>query len=417
MPGEKCPWGALRKKLCELCAFVRDFHARDRNPNMDIFFWLAVITLIGMLAFGIEGVRGAGRIEWLDNVSPIQESTLPSVSIIIPALNEEENIRAALLSLLNLDYEPLEIIVLNDRSTDRTGAILDEMSERHSRLKVIHINELPEGWLGKNNALFRGAQEAQGDYLLFSDADVIMEPSTLKRAIGYAREHSLDHLTLFFKAILPSSVLQMVVIELGVGLVSYLRPWKASDPSSQSFIGVGAFNLVKAKSYWQSGGHKTIRLCPLDDLKLGQSLKRSGFRQDCLYGYHFVSVKWYGSLKEMTQGLLKNTFAALNYSFGRLCFFTFLQILISIWPVWALFFTATPARAANLAIVLLTGLFYLSAALKSGISPKHILWFPLTPYIRIYMTWKAVLLTLITGGIDWRGTFYSLKELKENDFP
>lgn len=384
---------------------------------MDFFFWLAVVTLVGMLAFGIEGVRGAGKIEWLDNVSPLQESTQPFVSIIIPALNEEENIRAALLSLLNLEYEFFEIIVLNDRSTDSTGAILDEMSEHHSRLKVIHIKELPEGWLGKNHALFCGAQEAKGDYLLFSDADVVMEPSTLKRAIGYAREHSLDHLTLFFKAILPSSLLQMVVIELGVGLVSYLRPWKAKDPSSQSFIGVGAFNLVKAESYWQGGGHKTIRLCPLDDLKLGQSIKRSGFRQDCLYGYHFISVKWYGSLQEMTRGLLKNTFAALNYSFGRLCVFTLLQILISVWPVWALFFTAIPARVANLAIVLLTGLFYLSAALKSGISPKHILWFPLTPYIRIYMTWKAVLLTLITGGIDWRGTFYSLKELKENDFP
>lgn len=139
-----------------------------------------MVTLVGMLAFGIEGVRGAGRIEWLDNVSPIQESTLPFVSIIIPALNEEENIRAALLSLLNLEYEPFEIIVLNDRSTDRTGAILDEMSEHHSRLKVFHIKELPEGWLGKNHALFCGAQEAKGDYLLFSDADVIMEPSTLK---------------------------------------------------------------------------------------------------------------------------------------------------------------------------------------------------------------------------------------------
>lgn len=384
---------------------------------MDIFFWVAVITLAGMAVFGIEGIRGAGRIGWLDTVDPERKGSFPSVSVIIPALNEEENIRSGLLSLLSLDYEPMEIIVLNDRSTDRTGSILEEMSFQYPRLKVVNIEKLPEGWLGKNHALYFGAQQASGDYLLFSDADVVMESSTLKRAITFTLEQKLDHLALFFKAILPSSLLQMVVIELGVGLVSYLRPWKAADFSSESFVGVGAFNLVKKESYWKVGGHKTIRLCPLDDLKLGQMLKKAGFLQDCLYGNHFISVKWYGSVREMTTGLMKNTFAALNYSLIRFCLFTMLQILVSIWPVWALLFTEGLAWMANLAIVILSGAFFLAAALKSDMSPRPVMWFPVTPYIRLYMTWKAVLMTVIRGGIDWRGTFYSLQDLKDNDFP
>jgi hypothetical protein len=384
---------------------------------MDILFWVAVITLVGMVGFGIEGLRGAARIGRLNAVSPESGASLPSVSVIVPALNEEEDIRSALQSLLDLDYAPIEIIVLNDRSTDSTGDILDEMAASHPRLHVVHIEHLPKGWLGKNHALYCGAQKASGEYLLFSDADVVMEPSTLKRAVRFSVEHKLDHLTLFFKALLPSSLLQMVVIDLGLGLVSYLRPWKAADPSSPCFIGVGAFNLVKKESYWKAGGHQAIRLCPLDDLKLGQLLKKSGFRQDCLYGYDFVSVKWYGSLPEMTRGLMKNTYAALNYSFGRLCLFTFLQILVSIWPVWALLVTEGEARAANFAIVMLTGTFYLAAAVKSDIRPWSAMWFPLTPYIRMYMTWKAVLVTVGRGGIDWRGTFYLLSDLKENDFP
>lgn len=382
---------------------------------MDIFFWLGVITLTGLLAFGAEGTYGSMQIKWLDDVSPLNEGEMPPVSVIIPALNEEENIRKALLSLLALEYKPLEIIVLNDRSTDKTGEILEEMAALDDRLKIIHIQELPKGWLGKNHALYLGAQQASGQYFLFSDADVVMKPSTLQRSMAYITRQNIDHLTLFFKAVLPSSLLLMVAIEIGVGLVAYLRPWKAADPKSKSSIGIGAFNLVRADSYWRAGGHKSIRLCPLDDVKLGRLLKKQGFRQDCLYGNNFISVKWYKSLEEMTQGLLKNTFAALDYSFLKLCILSMLQVLVSIWPWWALFLLEGPARLVNLVIVLVTGIFFVLAALKSNISPKHIIWFPLTSYIRLYMTWKAVLWTLIKGGIVWRGTFYPLEDLKEND--
>jgi glycosyltransferase involved in cell wall biosynthesis len=381
---------------------------------MDVFFWLAVITLVGLTVLGAEGTYGSMKIKWLDDVIPLEGENLPLVSVIIPALNEEENIRKALHSLLALDYKPLEIIVLNDRSTDTTGEILDELERCDQRLKVIHIKELPTGWLGKNHALYHGARQASGQYFLFSDADVVMEPSTINRAMAYLLKQRIDHVTLFFKAVLPSSLLMMVAIEIAVGLVAYLRPWKAADPKSKSSIGIGAFNLVRAESYWQAGGHKSIRLCPVDDVYIGRLLKKYGFRQECLYGNNFISVKWYNSLSEMTHGLLKNTFAALEYSFSRLCILSVLQVLVSIWPWWALFFLSGPARVVNLIIIVITGLFFTVAALKSNISPKHVVWFPLTPYIRLYMTWKAVLWTLWKGGIIWRGTFYPLKELKEN---
>lgn len=380
---------------------------------MDFPLLLAVATFIGTALLGLQGFLGARRIKWLDDCAPLDDARPPAVSIIIPALNEEKNIRQALLSVLALDYRPLEIIVVNDRSTDATGAILEEISALHPLLKVLHVSELPRGWLGKNHALHQGAGRASGEYLLFTDADVVMEPATLKRAMARMRAGHLDHLTLLFRAVLPSGLLQMVVIEFGVSLISYLQPWKAADPASAKFIGVGAFNLVRAAAYHKAGGHEAIRLCPLDDIMLGMLLKMHGFGQECLYGYHFIAVKWYGSLREMISGLRKNTYAAFDYSFTRLVVLTCLQLIFSIWPPWALIATDGATRLVNFAIIALQAILFAAAALYSGIACRHVIWFPVTPYIRLYMTWKAVLATILQQGIVWRGTFYPLAELKK----
>ncbi len=383
---------------------------------MEFFFWLALATLAALITFGINGILGARRIRRLDDIPPGMNGRWPSVSIIIPALNEEEHIEEALGSVLALDYEPLEIIVVNDRSTDATGAILEKMARCSPRLTVLHVKHLPSGWLGKSHALHCGAERAGGELLLFTDADVMLEPSTLKRAVAAMGRDNLDHLTLFFRAQLPSSLLRMVVLEFGVVLVAFLRPWQVRDPASGSFIGIGAFNLVRASGYRRAGGHLPIRLCPLDDIMLGRLLKSRGLRQDCLYGTRFVTVPWYASLQEMSSGLMKNTFAALDYRVTRLFLLTLLQLAGSIWPVWALALTHGPTRLLNGVIVLLQGTFFVIAARYSGMEGRDVLWFPVTPYLRLAMAWKAVLVTLWRGGIVWRGTFYSLKELKKGKF-
>lgn len=380
---------------------------------MQLLLWLALATIVFLLAGGVQGLLGARRISWLREVPPLRHR-LPSVSVVIPALNEEEAIRRALTSVLALDYRPLEIIVVNDRSTDRTGEILDRMAREHPGLTVIHLSELPAGWLGKNHALMRGAALARGEYLLFMDADVVVEPTTLRRAMARMLAGRLDHLTLFFTAVLPSSLLKMVVLEFGVALISYVKPWKAPDPDADNFVGIGAFNLVRAEAYRAVGGHAPIRLCPIDDMMLGKLLKRGGFRQESLFGYGFVKVRWYGSIREMARGLMKNTFAALEYRVTGLVLLTLLQGAVSIWPFWALFLTSGATRLLNVGAILLQGVFLVRAAKFSGIHPLHVIWFPLTPYIRLYMTWKACLSTLAAGGITWRDTFYPLEELKKN---
>ncbi|MCI5159154.1 MAG: glycosyltransferase family 2 protein, partial [Candidatus Electrothrix sp. AUS1_2] len=137
--------------------------------------------------------------ERLEKIPPLEGDKPPSVSVIIPACNEEQELETALTSVLSLDYPNLEIIVLDDRSTDATPQILDRMASQHPRLRVIHITELPAGWLGKNHALHLGAARATGEYLLFTDADVHYTPDTLRRAVARMETRTLDHLSLIFR--------------------------------------------------------------------------------------------------------------------------------------------------------------------------------------------------------------------------
>ena len=140
---------------------------------MDAFvFYLAIVTLLFWVAFGIELVIGSRSIRFLKDVPSSKRLPTPKTSIIIPACNEEKHIQEALQSVLNQDYESLEFIIINDRSTDQTGAILTRMEKADPRLRVLRITELPLGWLGKNHALYYGAQNATGEWLLFTDADV-----------------------------------------------------------------------------------------------------------------------------------------------------------------------------------------------------------------------------------------------------
>lgn len=380
---------------------------------MSALTWLALITLLLLIGYGMYGVLGAHTIACLGTAKPLRNGPLPPVSIVIAARNEAEKIEEALSSLLRLDYAPLEIIVVNDRSEDQTGTILNAMACRFPQLRVITISHLPAGWLGKNHALQRGAEQACGDFLLFTDADVVMEATTLRRAMAVMLSRPLDHVTLFFKAELPSLLLRMVTICFGVGLVAALRPWRARKASSRQFIGVGAFNLVRKQCYHQTGGHKAIRLCPLDDIMLGKLLKQHGYRQECFFGQRLIRVNWYNSLTDMAQGLQKNIFAALDYRISALLAFTLIHLIFSIWPLCALLLTHGLTQQLNTVIVLLQTLFYLHAARIAHLSRKSVLFWPLAPVLCLAITWRAVLITLANGGIVWRGTRYDLDELKQ----
>jgi len=190
---------------------------------MDTFLLgLAAATLLVHLASGIEFAIGNRSIRFLRDVAPPEGFAGPRVSVIIPARDEARKIAEALQSVLEQDYVDLEIIAVDDRSTDGTGVILDRMAQAHPGLKVIHLTELPQGWLGKNHALYLGTQHASGGLLLFTDADVVMAPSTISQAVSYMMGQHLDHLAVVPEIRMPGILLQVFIMGFAIFFGMYL---------------------------------------------------------------------------------------------------------------------------------------------------------------------------------------------------
>ncbi len=379
-----------------------------------MLFWLGVAVLITYTLIGFEVASGSRKIRFLRDIRPIAPAAAPPVTIIVAARNEERNIGVALQSLLLLDYPRYQLIVVNDRSTDQTGAILEQMAASDRRLQVIHVTELPDGWLGKNHALWQGSCRAAGDLLLFTDADVVMAPDTLARAAGYLRQEGLDHLAATPEAHMPGLFLSMFGAAFGLFFGLFTRPWKAGDPASRCHIGIGAFNLVRAEAYRRVGGHKTIALRPDDDLKLGKILKKNGFRQNLVYGTGLISVEWYASVRELVLGLEKNVFAGTDYRLWLAAAGVLFHLVCSLWPYLALGLTRGPTFAVYAATVAVISLLVADGARFHGYSPWYALGFPLTAGLFAFIIARSVTCNLVRGGIRWRGTFYPLSALRKN---
>lgn len=370
---------------------------------------VAVVTL-AMLVGGTVILAVASRDIAKANDWPPLEGGGPMVSIIIAARDEAANIESALTSVLRLQYEPYEAIVVDDRSTDGTSEILDRMS--HSRLRVVHITDLPRGWLGKNHALQQGAAVARGELLLFSDADVVFEPTILSRAVRFMNDHAVDHLALAPDVIAPTIPLQIAVTFFAFAFAIFTRPWRVSNPQSRSHIGIGAFNLVRAAAYRRAGGHDRIALRPDDDLKLGKILKMSGARQQFATARNLLSVEWYRTVPEFVRGLQKNSFSSFEYNTPLAIFALAFTLLFHLWPYVALILgIAVPINAA---IVLLHFALFGAVAHHTGYSAALAFGYPIGAAIFIYTVALAVALTLRRGGIEWRGTRYSLADLRKN---
>jgi len=375
---------------------------------------LAAVTLLVFLLFAIDAIAGGRSIRQLAAL-PAEGTEWPKVSMVIAARNEEDKIEGALRSVLALDYPALEVVMVEDRSTDGTAAILARMAENEPRLRVISIVELPPGWLGKNYALHRGAQEARGELLLFSDADVVFEPTVLRRAVRYFIEQSLDHLTAAPDIIVPSVRLAIFVAAFGLFFTMYARPWRARRASPRDHVGVGAFNLVRADLYRRCGGHEPIRMRPDDDMKLAKHLKIHGGRQDIVLGRDMMRVEWYSSIREAIGGLEKNSFSGVEYSLVLLVLATIFQLALCVWPFVALFLTSGLIRGINAATASLIVFLVAGMQMRSGNGRAWVaLGFPLGALLFFGILWYASLKAVLRGGIRWRDTFYPLAELRAN---
>jgi glycosyltransferase involved in cell wall biosynthesis len=343
-----------------------------------------------------------------------EPETWPTLSVIIAARDEEAKIGATLERLLASDYPSLEIILANDRSTDRTDEIAAAIAKHDSRLRVLTIDLLPDGWLGKTHAMHLAARQATGEYLLFTDGDIMFAPDALRQSLGYAHAKQLDHFCLM-PSMETESWPECVLVSFFAMLFAFgTQPWFRRLRLPNAYYGVGAFNLVRRDTYERLGGHHPIRLDVLDDVKLGKLFFRSGARADYLVAEGAVMVRWQNSAWGVIRGLEKNAFAGVQYSIVRLIGFTLIFAALFLVPWCAAAVLPLRVSAGFLATL---GILHATYARLSVTFGGSLLAAPgLLPGSLgvLFAFWRSAVLTLWQGGIFWRDTFYPIDELRDH---
>lgn len=348
-----------------------------------------------------------------DDRSP-EPARWPTVSLIVPARDEEGEVEAALRARLADGYPALEVIAVNDRSTDRTGAILDRVAAEDPRVRVIHIDALPAGWLGKLYAMHQGVQAARGEWVLLSDADVHYAPGTLRRVMAACVARGLDHFAALPTFRPKGLLLDAVINVFGRNLILGGRLWQVEDPRSNAAVGGGLFNLFRRETYDRTPGLPWLKLEVADDVALAQMLKAHGARTAVYETLGLISLDFYPSIGEYVRGVEKNSFAILGqFSMVKLTLACALTLLIEFGWMAGLAHPAPLARALsllNFALVFGTS----AAAIRiMGRSLRSLALVPVAAMVFVYAALRSGVVAHRRGGVAWRGTLYSVRELRE----
>jgi cellulose synthase/poly-beta-1,6-N-acetylglucosamine synthase-like glycosyltransferase len=343
----------------------------------------------------------------LEESAAAPPETWPKLSIVIPACNEAASLESALSSVLAQDYPDLEVILIDDRSSDGTAAIVDRIAAADRRIIAMHVQQLPEGWLGKVNALALGTEKSSGQWLLFTDADVHMSPGVLRQAVAYAVQHSMDHM-----AAVPDFWPNSLLVDANVALfcrtfMVAMRLWAVADASSDAYIGVGAFNLVRRAALLRTEGFAWLRMEVGDDLGLGMMLKQSGGRSCLVNGHNRLGLHWYRNLEEMNHGAEKGYASVGHCSLCRMAALAAALVLLEWSPLVALASWRIPG-------LFWSGIAMLAAAVGCSLmvrwrSRRRVLpalLFPLAAIVSAGITLRSGWLGHRRGGIMWRGTLY-----------
>jgi glycosyltransferase involved in cell wall biosynthesis len=375
---------------------------------------LAWFSRIVEAAIGMPRIADIAQPKW--DRRPAGSEKESRVSIIVPARNEEESMRQTLRRLLALEYSNYEVIAVDDRSDDSTGQIMDEVAaspEAHDLLRVIHVSDLPAEWLGKTHAMWLAGKQATGEWLLFTDADVLFKPDALRRAIAYAESEKADHVVLFPRMLMKRRGEKMMIAFFQALFVFGHRPWKVADPKARDHMGVGAFNMVRRSVYDSIGTYRALRMEVLDDMKLGKVVKNSGFRQRNVFGEDLISLRWARGAFGIVNNLTKNFFAVLSFQWPR----TIASIIglgfLNLGPFLGVLLAHGWARLPYaIALASLFAIYY-GMSVRSAVPPYYFFLHPVSTSLFMYTLLVSMLHTFSNDGIVWRGTRYPLEELRK----
>jgi glycosyltransferase involved in cell wall biosynthesis len=348
---------------------------------------------------------------------PIPENTGPDLTVIVPARDEEGAIEACLRSLIASTGLRLQIIAVDDRSTDRTGQRMDAIAaearaeDSPHLFGVVHITDLPEKWLGKPHALAIGADGATAPWILFTDGDVLFGPRALELALREATALSADHMVLAPTLIFRSVGERAVFGAMQAMAMWMVRLWKVADPRARDSMGAGGFNMIRRSVYHQIGGFDVLRLEILEDVFLAMRVKHAGFAQRFILGPNLVRLRWIHGTFGVIQLIEKNGFAIARFRIWLHLLACLGALMDAVVPLAAII-----SGRWNIAAGLLTyvgiGFSYHASRRITRVSTWYALAFAPSALLVGWALLRSMLLTLVRGGVLWRGTLYPLKELR-----
>lgn len=376
--------------------------------------WIGAVVCLLLLAGAVRwtrGVLGAPRLPGLG-----EARRLPArVTIIVAARDEAAHIEEAARSLLGQCAVEAEVIVVDDRSTDGTGAILDRLARERAGLRVVHVDSLPARWLGKCHALHMGSLAASGEWLLFADADVQMAPDLVGRAVALCEARGAEHLALIPRLTDTTLAVRPCLLQAMLGLYERAPGVNREPPAKRTFVGVGAFNLVSRATYDAFGGHEALRLEVIDDLRLGLLVRRAGGRTLLYDATADLAVPYITSIPRLFAVVEKNLFALMWFSLTLS-----IGASVTLLAVWGLALAGPLIAWRTGTIVLWAGPACLWAmAIPAAIAARRHGWAlgwalaaPLTFPVAAAALANSALRATLRGGIEWRGTRYPLADLR-----
>ncbi len=383
--------------------------------------YVAAGPLMSVL-FGIALVKGRKRMMLVQRPAMALPTRAPPVTILVPARNEGERIEECLRSVLGQDWPELEVVAIDDRSSDGTGRVMDELSQGDRRLKVVHIAAgPPEGWTGKCHALDVGVGQATGEWLLFVDSDVVLERDALPATMAFALDQGVDLVSLLPKLECRSFWERLLIPIAGCALNMMHLTALTNNNHRRAAFANGQYMLFRRQVYEAVGGHRAVRDRFCEDIAFAQLLKGGGYQVRISWGTHLATVRMYDSLAAIRRGWARIFFAAGMGTPGRIisgsayvvaCWYSVWAAIG--WSVWRMIHPVNAFGAwgwlgvAGTHLVMLTGLLGAMYAWSGNRRRSALLW-PVGIAMLLGIFGKSLRMCL-TGMVEWRGMRYRLRQ-------
>jgi chlorobactene glucosyltransferase len=345
----------------------------------------------------------------------LQGDQAPTVSIIVPARNEEHRVLGdSIRSILAQDYRAFEVIAIDDRSSDHTLSILRSIAQADSRLHVIEGEDLPPGWLGKPHAMHQALKQARGEWILATDADIIFEKEALRTALATAQAQQADAISLipYFQT---ESFWERLMIQTWAWVtLMFTVAYRVDNPKTPGALGIGGFFLMRRSALARVGGYEALKNEVVEDIRLAEMIKRSGGRMLTVQAPNLLRTRMYQSFDEIWESCTRTWFSGMKFSFGFAVVCALSMYVMTVLPpvvavvsaigiiagidatLWRLFLPAMLAWLMQVAVLMISGY-------RSGISAAYALTAPLGLALLYTMLLDSSIKIRSRKGVTWKG--------------